>query len=100
MRSKNSTSKLETGSGGRRYLTYAFSEAGICMLMMLIKGELAVKQSKVLICTFKQMKDYILENKGLIGKRDFLQLSIQITSKVVEMQDLRRDLMNVEDKVA
>lgn len=100
LRSKISTSNLETGSGGRRYLPYVFSEAGIYMLMTVLKGELAVKQSKALIRTFKQMKDYIVENQGLIGQREFLQLSMQITSNVVEMQDLRRDLMNVEDKVA
>ena len=70
------------------------------MLMTVLKGELAVKQSKALIRTFKQMKDYIVENQGLIGKREFLQLSMQITSNVVEMQDLRRDLRDVEDKVA
>ena len=35
------------------------------------------------------MKDYIVENQGLIEKREFLQLSMQITSNVVEMQDLR-----------
>ena len=100
LRSKISTSKSETGSGGRRYLPYVFSEAGIYMLMTVLKGELAVKQSKALIRTFKQMKDYIVENQGLIGQREFLQLSMQITSNVVEMQGLRRDLMNVEDKVA
>ena len=100
LRSKISTSKSETGSGGRRYLPYVFSEAGIYMLMTVLKGELAAKQSKALIRTFKQMKDYIVENQGLIGQREFLQLSMQITSNVVEMQDLRRDLMNVEDKVA
>lgn len=100
LRSKISTSKSETGSGGRRYLPYVFSEAGIYMLMTVLKGELAVKQSKALIRTFKQMKDYIVENQGLIGQREFLQLSMQITSNVVEMQDLRRDLMNVENKVA
>lgn len=100
LRSKISTSKSETGSGGRRYLPYVFSEAGIYMLMTVLKGELAIKQSKALIRTFKQMKDYIVENQGLIGQREFLQLSMQITSNVVEMQGLRRDLMNVEDKVA
>ena len=100
LRSKISTSKSETGSGGRRYLPYVFSEAGIYMLMTVLKGELAVKQSKALIRTFKQMKDYIVENQGLIGQREFLQLSMQITSNVVEMQDLRRDLRDVEDKVA
>lgn len=60
LRSKISTSKSETGSGGRRYLT----EAGIYMLMTVLKGELAVKQSKALIRTFKQMKDYTWKIKG------------------------------------
>ena len=46
------------------------------------------------------MKDYIIENQGLIGRREFLQLSMQITSNVVEMQDLRRDLRDVEEQVA
>jgi hypothetical protein len=31
------------------------------MLMTVLKGSLAVKQSKALIRTFKRMKDYILE---------------------------------------
>lgn len=100
LRSKISTSKSETGSGGRRYLPYVFTEQGIYMLMTILKGELAVKQSKALIRTFKQMKDYILENQGLIGKREFLQLSMQITSNVVEMQDLKRELRDVEEQVA
>ena len=33
-------------------------------------------------------------------KESFLQLSMQITSNVVEMQDLRRALRDVEDQVA
>lgn len=100
LRSKNLTSKSEIGSGGRRYLPFAFTEQGIYMLMTVLKGELAVKQSKALIRTFKQMKDYIVENQGLIGKREFLQLSMQITGNVVEMQDLRRELRDVEEQVA
>ena len=46
LRSKNSTSRLEQGSGGRRYLPYAFTEQGIYMLMTVLKGELATKQRK------------------------------------------------------
>ena len=100
-RCKNFTLNRGTGRGSNiKYNPYAFTESGIYMLMTVLKGELAVKQSRALIRTFKQMKDYILENQGLIGKREYLQLSMQITNNVVEMQDLRRDLMNVEDKVA
>ena len=46
------------------------------MLMTVLKGPLAVKQSKALIRTFKKMKDYILENRDLIGQRELLQLSM------------------------
>ena len=35
------------------------------MLMTVLKGPLAVKQSKALIRTFKKMKDYILEDYGI-----------------------------------
>ena len=50
-----------------KYLPYAFTEQGIYMLMTVLKGELATKQSKALIRLFKRMKDYIIENKELIG---------------------------------
>lgn len=96
-RSQNATLNKSAGRGSNiKYNPHAFTEQGIYMLMTVLKGELAVKQSKALIRTFKQMKDYIVENQGLIGKREFLQLSMQITSNVVEMQDLR----DVEDQVA
>ena len=42
--------------GGTRKLPYAFTEQGIYMLMTVLKGELATKQSIALIDAFKQMK--------------------------------------------
>ena len=53
-------------NGGTRYLPYAFTEQGIYMLMTILKGNLATKQSIALIKAFKQMKDYIVENSGLL----------------------------------
>ena len=47
--------------GGRSYLPYAFTEQGIYMLMTVLRGDLAVKQSKALIRLFKLMKDYIIK---------------------------------------
>lgn len=46
------------------------------MLMTVLHGELAIKQSRALVKTFKKMKDYILENRDLIGQREILQLSM------------------------
>lgn len=75
-RSQNVTLNKSAGRGSNiKYNPHAFTEQGIYMLMTVLKGELAVKQSKALIRTFKKMKDYIVENQGLIGKREFLQHS-------------------------
>lgn len=49
------------------------------MLMTVLRGELAIKQSRALIRTFKRMKDYIIENQNLIGDREYLQLSMQVS---------------------
>ena len=44
------------------------------MLMTVLKGDLATKQSKALIRIFKQMKDYIVDNQPLLGQGEYLQL--------------------------
>ena len=48
-----------------KYNPYAFTEEGIYMLMTVLKGNLAIKQSKSLIRIFKSMKDYIVSNNLL-----------------------------------
>ena len=96
LRCKNSTSSW----GGRRYNPYVFTEQGIYMLMTVLKGELATKQSKALIRIFKQMKDYIVDNQPLLGQREYLQLSLQTTKNTQDLLDLRNSLSAVDDKVA
>ena len=66
-RSKKSTTIIQEAGikGGRVYMPYAFTEQGIYMLMTVLKGELATRQSIALIDTFKRMKDYIVSNDGL-----------------------------------
>ncbi len=96
LRSKNLTSSW----GGSRYLPYAFTEQGIYMLMTVLKGDLAIRQSKALIRTFKRMKDYIIENQGLIGEREYLQMSMQVTQNVLDTLEIRQELNQVEDQMA
>ncbi|MCR5647545.1 MAG: ORF6N domain-containing protein [Acholeplasmatales bacterium] len=53
-RSKKSTAQIwATNKGGRTSLPYAFTEQGIYMLMTVLKGELATKQSLALVRAFK-----------------------------------------------
>ena len=70
--SKNLISKTET-RGGRQKLPYVFTEQGIYMLMTVLKGELATRQTKTLIRTFKEMKDFLIDNRALIGGQEILQ---------------------------
>ena len=67
-RCKKITSRIWTdgNKGGRTSLPYAFTEQGIYMLMTVLKGELATKQSLALIKAFKTMKDYIVESSSLL----------------------------------
>ena len=95
LRSKNLTSRW----GGSRYLPFAFTEQGVYMLMTVLKGDLAVRQSKDLIRTFKKMKDYILDNRELIGQREYIQLSMQTTENVRDISKLKSDMASVEKKM-
>ena len=66
---ENLRSKFLTSSwGGTRYNPYAFTEQGIYMLMTVLKGELAVAQSKMLIRLFKEMKHFVQNNQLLLNE--------------------------------
>lgn len=64
--------------------------------MTVLKGPLAVKQSKALIRTFKKMKDYILENRDLIGQREILQLSMETANNRIEINKINSDMISIE----
>ncbi|MBR1670791.1 MAG: ORF6N domain-containing protein [Butyrivibrio sp.] len=94
--SKNLTSSW----GGRRKPPMVYTEQGVYMLMTVLKGDLAAKQSKALIRTFKKMKDYILGNQNLIGQREVMQLSMQTAENTTEISKLRMDLGSVEKQMS
>lgn len=95
LRCKNFTSSW----GGSRYLPLAFTEQGIYMLMTVLRGELAIKQSRALVRTFKKMKDYIWGNRELIGQREYIQLSIQTTENMRDIQKLKVDMSSIEKQM-
>ena len=90
---ENLISKKSTSSwGGRRKLPYAFTEQGIYMLMTVLRGELAVKQSKALIRMFKQMKDFIVENQDFISSKELVQIAIQTNQNT-------NDIARIDSKI-
>ena len=96
----NLMSNFSTSSwGGTRKLPYAFTEQGVYMLMTVLKGELATKQSKALVRLFKKMKDYVVENQQIVSQRDFLRLSLQTAENAQNIIEFRKQLAEIDDKV-
>ena len=94
LKSKNSTSSW----GGLRYMPYVFTEQGIYMLMTVLKGELAVKQSLALVRLFKQMKDYIYQDGNLLSLQERTR-KLEINSEVMkdDIFTVKNDLKKVMD---
>ena len=83
--------------GGKRYLPYAFTEQGIYMLMTVLRGELAVRQSKMLVRLFKQMKDYIVQRQALLPEIDLVKLSLQTSENTKAIQDLKKNVVTRDE---
>lgn len=102
VRSKKFTSKrinkpFLDQHGGTRYLPFAFTEQGIYMLMTVLKGELATRQSIALIDAFKSMKDYLVENRPLLGQGELIHLVQTVDEHGVAIAEMKNDLKAVMD---
>ena len=93
-RSKFLTSIMQTEGmrGGRVYLPHAFTEQGIYMLMTVLKGELATRQSIALVRLFKQMRHYFAENAGVISRLSSVEI------KLVEHEQKFTTIFSLMDK--
>ncbi|MCR5633248.1 MAG: ORF6N domain-containing protein [Eubacterium sp.] len=96
LRCKNFTSSW----GGKRYLPIAFTEQGVYMLMTVLRGELATRQSRALVMAFKTMKDFIVETQGLVTQRDMLQLSIQTTENSNDIKNMQSILSDQQKLIS
>ena len=92
-RSKILTSIQVKGvKGGRAYLPYAFTEQGIYMLMTVLRGDLAIRQSKILVRLFKGMKDFIIEREHLVGYDEVAKLALQTSQNTKEIAEIRTEI--------
>ena len=77
LRCQNVTANINPMS---RTLPYVFSEQGIYMLATVLKSELAVQQSIVIMRAFKNMRHYILENRQLASKEDLQRIAMTVSN--------------------
>lgn len=86
LRCKNCTSSW----GGARYHPYAFTELGIYSLMTVLKGNLAVSQSKKLVRLFKKLKDFAIQIQNVIPSTEFQILSIQTQNNTEDIRQIKQ----------
>ena len=80
--------------GGRSKPVKAFTESGIYMPMTVLKGSLAIEQSKTLIRLFKNMKDYIIENQQLmITHKDYMVLAEKVDRNSAEIESIKDNMI-------
>ena len=84
---------LNTGRGSNiKYNPYAFTEQGIYMLMTVLKGELAVSQSKKLIRLFKKMKDFIVQLQNVLPDSEIRMLAIQTQNNTEDIRQIKQQV--------
>lgn len=100
-RSHFATLNKAKGRGSNiKYKPYVFTEQGIYMLMTVLRGELAVKQSKALIRMFKQMKDFIVENRDFLSSKEMTQLLLQTSQNTNDIMQHSKEIVNINDKIS
>ncbi|MBO4387079.1 MAG: ORF6N domain-containing protein, partial [Treponema sp.] len=99
-RSKILTSMQTKGiKGGRTYNPYAFTEQGIYMLMTVLKGDLAVTQSKMLIRTFKEIKHFFKNNSHIFAELDNIKNHLLESDLHHKETDIKiKELFSLMDK--
>ena len=96
LRSKISTTNISLMS---RSLPYAFTEQGIYMLMTVLRGDLAVAQSKMLIRMFKAMKSYIQENSSLLPVEEIKLLKQSVLSLTERQNKTDKDIQKIYESI-
>ena len=81
LRCQNATANINPMS---RSLPYVFTEQGIYMLATILKNEMAVQQSIVIMRAFKNMRHYLTENRQLASKEDLRRIELSLGAYKIE----------------
>ena len=81
LRSQIATSKAQRG--GRRYLSYAFTEQGAAMLSTVLNSDRAIEVNLQIIRAFVKLREMIASHKDLARKLDTLEKKYDDNFKVV-----------------
>ena len=98
---KNLMSKISTSSwGGTRKRPFAFTELGVYSLMTVLKGDLAVTQSKKLLRLFKKLKDYAIQIQNVLPSSEIQILSIQTQNNTEDIRQIKQQMITHDELAA
>lgn len=93
-RSQIVTLNRTTGRGKNiKYNPYVFTEQGIYMLMTVLKGELAVKQSIMLVRIFKEMKDYLSDSHLLVSSGEYSRVALITAQNTFDIAKIKETMV-------
>lgn len=81
LRFQSGTSK--TGSGGRRYNPYVFTEQGVAMLSSVLNTDRAVQVNIAIMRAFVQMRELAASNRSIAKRLDELEQKYDAQFRVV-----------------
>ncbi|MBQ7954570.1 MAG: ORF6N domain-containing protein [Lachnospiraceae bacterium] len=96
----NLKSQFATSSwGGKRKLSYAFTEQGIYMLATVLRGELAEQQSIFIMRAFREMRHYIKQNQQFATQAEMHLVSAKVSELSVQMASISDRQKKTEKEV-
>ncbi len=78
---------LEGKGKNLKYAAYAFTEQGINMLSAVLKSDLAIYQSIMIMRTFKEMRNYIAMNNEFVTQRDQQILKMEMNNEITGIKE-------------
>lgn len=70
--------------GGRRYLSYAFTEQGIAMLSAVLRSDIAIQVSIQIMQAFVQMRSFLLNNAALFQRLGQVEQKQQLSDQRID----------------
>jgi ORF6N domain. len=95
---KNLISKFSISRwGGTRKCPYAFTELGIYSLMTVLKGDLAVTQSKKLLRLFKKLKDFAIQIQNVLPNAEIQTLALQTQNNTEDIRQIKQQMVTHDE---
>ena len=87
--------QIETSKqGGRRYLSYAFTEQGVAMLSGLLNSDIAIEMNIAIMRTFSAMRQLIIQspyNKTVELQSEMKELKAYLNEVFTDYNDINED---------